>query len=258
MPSLERFCDLLFEISNEDRLRIIEELGVAPLHATGVSRKLNIPTQEASRHLIRLAEIGLIAKSSDGLYSLTPYGALSLRLLDGERFAATHRDYFSKHTTVDVPLCFTSRISELNEATFVDDVMITFHNVERVIKEANEYIVRMTDRYQLTAIPHIGEALERGVKIRVIEPLDIVRPPGYKPDLRLDQGEDNGRWQGRAVERLGVCLTASEKEVAAICFPTPDGRFDYRGFASKDLTTHKWCTELFEHCWRVGESIRDD
>jgi hypothetical protein len=159
------------------------------------ARKLNIPTQEASRHLIRLAEIGLIAKSSDGLYSLTPYGAFSLRLLDGERFAATHRDY-STHTAVDVSLCFTSRISELNEATFVDDVMITFHNVERVIKEANEYIVRMTDRYQLTAIPHIGEALERGVKIRVIEPLDIVRPPGYKPDLRLDQGEDNGRWQG--------------------------------------------------------------
>jgi hypothetical protein len=59
----------------------------------------------------------------------------------------------------------------------VDDVMITLHNVERIIKEAREYVVRVTDRYQLTAIPHIGEALDRGVKFRAIEPLNIVRPP---------------------------------------------------------------------------------
>ncbi|MCX6648873.1 MAG: helix-turn-helix domain-containing protein [Candidatus Bathyarchaeota archaeon] len=256
MPGLEDFCDLLFEISNEDRLRIMEELGAAPLHATGVSRRLDIPTQEASRHLLRLAEVGLIAKSPDGLYSLTPYGALSLRLLEGERFASAHSDYFATHTAASVPRCFASRIGELSEATIVDDVMITLHNVERVIREAREYVVRMTDRYQLTAIPHIGDALERGVEFRAIEPLNIVRPPGYEPDPRLTEAD--GRWKNRAVEGLGVCLTASEREVAALCFPAPDGRFDYRGFSSKDPATHRWCMDLFEHYWGAGGRIRDD
>jgi len=258
VPNLERFCDLLFEISNEDRLRILEELGEAPMHATGVSRRLDIPTQEASRHLIRLSEVGLIGKSPESLYSLTPYGTLSLRLLEGERFASTNRDYFATHTTDAVPKCFASRMGELMEATFVDDVMIILHNVERVIREAKKYVVRMTDRYQLTAIPHIVNALGRGVEFKVIEPLDIVRPPGYAPDSGLISAEANGRFQDRAIEKLGVFLTASEREVGALCFPAPDGRFDYRGFTSKDPTSHQWCTDLFEYYWETGRMIRDD
>ncbi len=258
MPSLERFCDLLFEISNEDRLRILEELGATPMHATGVSRRLDIPSQEASRHLIRLSEVGLIVKSSDSLYSLTPYGELSLSLLEGERFATTNRDYFASHTAAAVPKRLVSRMGELMEATFVDDVMIILHNVERVIREAKEYVVRMTDRYQLTAIPHIVNALGRGVEFKVIEPLDIVRPPGYTPDSSLTSAEANGRFQNRAIERLGVFLTASEREVGALCFPSPDGRFDYRGFTSKDPTSHRWCIDLFEYYWGAGRRIRDD
>jgi predicted transcriptional regulator len=257
VPNLEDFCDLLFEISNEDRLRILEELSSTPLHATGVSRRLDIPTQEASRHLMRLTEVGLIAKSPEGLYSLTPYGSLSLRLLDGERFASRHRDYFAKHTAAALPTSFAARIGELR-ATLVDDVMITMHNVERVIGEAQEYVVRMTDRYQLTAIPDMLDALDRGVKFRVIEPINIVRPPGYEPDPRLTRAEAEGRFQDRAIEGIGVCLTASEKEVAALCFPAPDGRFDYRGFTSTDAEAHRWCIDLFEHNWASGSRIRED
>lgn len=258
MPDLDKFCDLLFEISNEDRLKIMEELGSAPLHATGVSRRLDIPTQEASRHLIRLTEVGLIVKNPDGLYSLTPYGSLSLRLLDGERFASLHRDYFTTHTADALPPCFASRIGELSQSTLIDDVMITMHNVERVIREAQEYVIRMTDRYQLTAIPHIADALERGVGFKVIEPVNIVRPPSYEPDSRLTQAEVDDKWKDRAVEKLGVCLTVSEREVATLCFPAPDGRFDYYGFTSKDPNTHKWCMDLFEHYWGAGGRIRPD
>ena len=53
-------------------------------------------------------------------------------------------------------------------------------------------------------------------------------------------------------------MTASEREVAAMCFPAPDGRFDYRDFSSKDLAAHRWCIDLFEHFWGAGGKIRDD
>ncbi len=80
----------------------------------------------------------------------------------------------------------------------------------------------MTNRYQLTAIPHIGEALGRGVEFRVIEPKNIIRPPGYEPDPRLTQARD------------------------------------YHGFTSKTPATHRWCMDLFENSWDAGGRIRSD
>jgi predicted transcriptional regulator len=258
MKGQEAFCDLLFEISHEDRLRMMEELSKEPLTATSISRRLDIPTQEASRHLARLTKIGLTGRSSEGQYTLTPYGTLSLNLLAGERFASRHREYFASHTTSKLPPAFAARLGELSEATYIDDVMITMHNVERVIREAQEYVVRIIDRYQLTTIPHIVDSLERGVEYRVLEPFDIVRPPGYKPHTGLKKAEAEGRFKDRSILDMSVCMIVSEKEVAAICFPTPDGRFDYRGFTSTDAATHKWCMELFEHYWCAGGNIRPD
>jgi predicted transcriptional regulator len=258
MTGLEAFCDLLFEISHEDRLRIMEELSKEPLTATVVSRRLDIPTQEASRHLTRLSKVGLTGRSSEGQYTLTPYGTLCLNLLEGERFASNHREYFAAHTTKTLPPAFAARLGELSNTTYIDDVMITMHNVERVIREAREYVLRIIDRYQLTSIPYIVESLERGVEYRVLEPFDIVRPPGYKPHPGLKKAEAEGRFKDRSIRDMSVCMIASEREVAAICFPTPDGRFDYRGFASTDAKAHKWCVGLFEHYWEIGGGIRPD
>ena len=257
MKGLERFCDLLFELSNEDRLRILDELGRAQLHATGLSNRLDVAPQETSRHLTRLGEVGLIAKAPDGLYSLTPYGELCLRLVGGQLFASNNKEYFATHTVRLLPDPFTARLGEVSAATLIDDVMVVIHSVERVIRESREYIVRITDRYQLTAIPYIVDALGRGVTMRTIEPRDIVRPPGYEPDPALSRAEHEGRFSDRAIDAVPVFMTASESEVAALCFPLPDGRFDYRGFTSKDPAVHRWCLDLFEHSWARGGRIKD-
>ena len=42
---MERLCDLLFEVSNEDRLRILIRLGEGPMNVTGLSRELGITTR---------------------------------------------------------------------------------------------------------------------------------------------------------------------------------------------------------------------
>jgi len=41
----------------------------------------------------------------------------------------------------------------------------------------------------------------------------------------------------------------SEKEVAALAFPTTEGRFDYFGFTSKAEGTHRWCSNVFQYYW---------
>jgi len=55
---MESLCDLLFEMSNEDRLGLLRRLEEGALNITGLSRTLGIANQEVSRHAARLAEVG--------------------------------------------------------------------------------------------------------------------------------------------------------------------------------------------------------
>jgi len=150
---LEVLCDVFFEFSNEDRLRILYTLKETPLTVTSLSRELGLTTQETSRHLSRLGDAGLTHKDPEGNHHLTPYGLMSLNQLRGFRFTCSHRDYFRTHDVTRLPLEFVARIGELEPCTYVDDVMVVFHRIEQAFKEAEEYVWRMTDRYILTAIP---------------------------------------------------------------------------------------------------------
>ncbi len=108
---MERLCDLLFEVSNEDRLRILLRLGEGPMNVTGLSRELGVTTQEASRHLSRLGETGLTVKDPEGFHRITPYGELTL--VQDLDFTSRHRDYFRTHVLSGIPGEFVSRMGEL-------------------------------------------------------------------------------------------------------------------------------------------------
>ena len=72
---MESLCDLLFEVSNEDRLRILLQLEEGGINVTNLSRKLGISTQEVSRHISRLSEVGLTTKDPAGVHRMTSFGA---------------------------------------------------------------------------------------------------------------------------------------------------------------------------------------
>ncbi len=59
------------------------------------------------------------------------------------------------------------------------------------------------------------------------------------------------------LDKLGVFLYMSEKEIAILSFPYSDGRFDYLGFASKDERTHRWCKNLFDYYWEKAQGRTD-
>jgi predicted transcriptional regulator len=56
-------------------------------------------------------------------------------------------------------------------------------------------------------------------------------------------------FEEKFMERMDVLLWMSEKEVAIVALPKPDGSFDLLGFASKDQRAHKWCGDLFQYFW---------
>ncbi len=55
---MENLCDLLFEVSNEDRLRILLRLDEDAMNVTRLSRGLGLITQEFNRNLARLGGVG--------------------------------------------------------------------------------------------------------------------------------------------------------------------------------------------------------
>ena len=263
MKELENLCALFFELSSEDRLRILRQIEKEATNVSGLSRKLNLTTQESSRHTSRLSDVGLAQKDSSGLYRLTPYGELVLRQLEGLMFVSKNKVYFSSHSVGHLPRESIYRMGDLAESRYVNDISLAYYNVERLMREAEEYIWVITDHYLLSTMPLYTEAFERKVKVRTIEPQDWVVPPEIKEGFRdlpgmhweaAERARAAGVLEEGLVERLDIYLYMSEKEVAIVCFPLLNGRFDYLGFTSADGRAHKWCKDLFEYYWKRSRS----
>jgi predicted transcriptional regulator len=254
---MENLCQLLFEVSNEDRLRILRQLKTAVMNITSLSKTLRLTLQECSRHVSRLGAVGLVEKGVDGAYQLTPYGGLALKQLTGVEFASQHRDYFTAHVTRTLPRALVSRIGELADSTYTAAISTVFYNIDKVIREANEYIVMAIDQYLMSSNALIAEALDRGVRIQNIETYGRVVPPKILQEWwasdairqSVYRARTTGLLEERVSERVDAYLWMSEKEVAVIAFPLPDGRFDYLGFTATDNRSHTWCRDLFYHYW---------
>lgn len=240
---MERLCDLLFELSNTDRLQMIQHLNQTPDNVTGISKSLKITTQETSRHITRLSNIGLVSKSQDGTYTVSSYGKLVLNQIPGYEFTSTNMEYFKDHTLDDLPYEFISRIGELKESFYLDNVMAVFQNIQEMCDEAEEFIWRITDTRLNIIYPKLQEAADRGVEYRRIEPTLVVEAPVISSLPPVNPGEV------RCLDHVNVFLAISEKEVGGLAFPLVSGEFDYLGFTSKEPRVVKWCMDLFQFYW---------
>lgn len=260
---MEKLCDLLFEVSNEDRLRILVKLDEESMNITQLSKELGLSTQETSRHINRLNEVELTTKDPDGLNRLTLFGRLTLRQLSGLEFVSRHREYFSSHTLAGLPQELVSRLGDLMGSKTVNHVLASWGNVEDTIRDAEEHVWAVTDQYFSTTYRLMAEALDRGVTLRLIEPRDWAPLPSHLDDIRPEDAESfnrartKGLLQERVLEGLDFFLYMSEKRAAALAFPDLDGRLDYTGFASADDRARGWCGDLFQSYWEKAEPRRE-
>jgi len=256
---MERFYDVLFELSNEDRHRILLRLDEEPSNLTNLARTLGLSFPETSRHVLRLSEVGLIQKDVKGLYRLTPYGEVVLKQLHELEFTSQHKDYFINHTLSDLPIEFVKRLGDLQGSKYVDDTMRFFHRIENLIREAEEYVWFQIDEYPISALSSIVEAIGRGVQFKIIEPEERVTGP----HLSLDASDDlpdlartrhTPLAEHRTLEKSDVFLFLSDKG-GLLAFPAFEGRCDYRGFNITDMRSLKWCGDIFQHYWEKAEPM---
>jgi predicted transcriptional regulator len=261
---MESLCDLLFEVSNEDRLSLLRVLQDQEMNVTAIARAIEVTTQEVSRHLSRLTEVGLTEKDPNGPYRLTPFGVLTLTQIQGLEFTSRHRRYFKNHTVGSLPRRFLLRMGELQVAEYLDDVMVVIHIIEKILKEADEYLLDLNVPYIASAFPHIRDAFMRGVKGSFLhgESLEL---PEEMVDERKESFDDefkakissSGLYEERILE-IPLVMYMSEKELALLSFPKRNAQFDFYGFTSTDEDALRWCRELFEHYWAKGKPSNFD
>lgn len=242
---MEALCDLLFELSNEDRLLILLELQGGALNLSSIAKKLNFTAQGTSRNVARLMQTSLINRNPESEYVLTPYGDVSLNLLNSYRFLSDNRLYFLNHDATVLPYHFIGRLGELAVCTFQGDFITTFAYAERMMREADVYVYAMEEQFHVNAPPIVTEQIKHGVKFRTILPETIIPPPGFKPAAGVDR---------RLLPSVKINLFMTDKE-AIFGLPTMAGKFDYAMFHSKDQKFRRWCLDLFNYYWDQGKPM---
>ena len=254
---MKKFSSLLFELSSIDRLDILFLLNKTPLKLSHIAKKLDFTVQETSRNITRLSEAELISKDVGGAFHLTPYGEEALTLLSGFRFLFKNREYLSTHVLTELPARFRASLGVLEGYEFVNDVMIVFHNIEKMIAKAEKFVWILSNQVLASTIPYLTQAVERGNEFRLMMPKDympskdvrdLVSNPAFRKASQIKKLES------RFLNTVDVVLCLSEKEVAALAFPNIEGKLDYTGFKSKNETVVDWAKALYAYYWEKATS----
>ena len=242
-------------------MEILLLLKKTSLKLSHISSKLNFTVQETSRNIERLNEAKLIVKDSEGIFHLTPYGEEAVIQLSGLSFLFKNRNYFLTHTLSQLPKQFQSSVGMLEHCELVEDVMVSFRNIEEMIADAKDHVWILTNQVLASSIPYLMQAVERGAEFRLLMPKDfeptksireLVNNPVFEKAVRLR------KLDCRFVGKLGVFVCLSEKEVAAVGFPNMEGKFDYAGFKGKNDSVMEWANALFLHYWIEASSQLPD
>ncbi len=247
------FYDVLFEVSNEDRHGILLRLEGEPCNVTQIARVQGLSLPETSRHVSRLSEVGLTRKDAEGFYHLTHYGWLVLRQFRELEFSTRYREYLTNHSMKSIPSQFVKRIGDLSGSVYTENILDFIRQIEYVIREAEEHVWLLVDQFPMNHLSLIVEAVERGVRFRILEPRNRILTPDLEAlapgeDQALDRMRLAPLVEQRMLDEVNVFMYLSENGCVS-AFPTLRGENEYKGFTSADETSLEWCRELFLHYW---------
>ena len=256
--------DMLFEVSSEIRLRILESLINGSATVTDISNQLNVSMTEASRHFNRLSQVRLIQKNPDRDYNITILGKTVLTQLGPLEFTARHSDYFNSHNATRIPVKFLNRVNELTDAvpTYAQraNVMRSVEKIKNISLEAEKYYYSIIDNSSMNLVLYaepdnertdfVKNKIESGIMYRTLFPIgvemDKIHPESLRGFIELHR---SGNFEFRIIERTDLFLHMNEKEVSLLAFPDMNDKFDYLGFEATDNRSINWCNEVFTYYW---------
>jgi predicted transcriptional regulator len=237
---MERLCDLLFELSNTERMRIMLILREQRLKLSHVSQKLDMTVTEASRHLQRLSNVKLISKDANGTFGTTMFGELAVSLLSSLQYISDNREYFLDHDVFNIPYEFTNRLGELSSSSFEMDAVKVLDHCFLMLQDAEEFI--WTQSYQIlpSHVPILENQIKKGVDFRGIFPEGLSIPSAIASHIRSTQ----------SIEQR---ILVTDKE-AMTGFTHMNRTPHYAAFFSEDSKFMKWCRDVHLYYWGLAKS----
>ena len=236
--------EVLFAVSNQDRLKILEEISKGRKRLTQCSRLIGATNQECSRHLQRLHVQGLIEKEQMGYYEITLFGRLVMRCTRAIEFIARHKDTFLTHELSYFLSSFVDRIGELSERIFVDSISMVLRDIENAMVQASEFLWLMSDQPIVT-----GESIAKSALTKVIPVRLITTNLIDKSELSIIKEKLGSMAEIGTLNDVHVAMVINE-QAAGFCLPDLSGKVDFRtGFAGTDVQFIQWCSELYQYYW---------
>jgi predicted transcriptional regulator len=240
-------AEMLFELSSEDRLKILSEIGRNRRRASQLVPHICATIQEASRQVARLHDAGLIERDSGGKYGLTSFGVVILKLIPSLDFVSRNRAYFLEHDISTIPQEFLERVGELSESELGETAGLVLRHAETILSEAKEYIWLLSDHTIYSGQMITQAVMNKEVRVRILV-------PGIDPDDRsgFDVAKDNlrDRLEIRFAPDIRVAIAMSEDRVG-VAFPNLAGKIDYNaGLRGTGDGFRRWCGDIFSFYWQ--------
>ncbi|NJD54241.1 MAG: DUF1724 domain-containing protein [Candidatus Methanoperedens sp.] len=236
--------ELFTELSSEKRLGILQTLDEKPMTFTGLIKKVDINSTEATRQLSRLAQTRLIEKKGDGNYYNTLFGKLVISSIQDLAFISEKSGYFLEHDTSYIPLHLLRQIDALSKGEIVTGVYNILNTHEKLSEGVKGYFWNMSDDFPRHHLPNVEKALEQGMEIRVIFPKNLI------PTLKLGE-KIREKIQFRALDDVKLSVMTTNR-FSMLKLPGPDGKIDHNtAIFGHDERFREWCENLFQYYWET-------
>jgi len=246
------------ELSNSQRLQIINALKNCSMNLTLLAKHLGITMQEAHRNFNRLMDAGIVSRDSNGSYSLTTFGNTITTQIPSINFLSKNKNYFSDHYFGNLPMKFIQRIGSLDDSMFIQGLVAVIEEIKEMYRHSNEYIYGMIPQVPLDLIEVAAKiVMERKIKFNYILPKNAVIPKKGKDflnEINYPELLKSGLVERKMIDDVKVSVVLNEKK-ALLMFPSIKGETDMNGAFSNSIDResnklfHEWCLDYFRYSW---------
>jgi len=255
---------ILFELSNEERLRVFKALFNEKKKHSDLEQELSLPGSEISRHLKRLNESHLIRKSLNHQYSITNLGKIFYQLLDIFEVSIKLREFFNTHSITMIPLDLILQLGSIKTIELGTNTIQNLELYSDMIKNAESVIYITMHQVQNSIIPVFEKKIQnKSMDIRVLVDKTVLISSQNSGLETLNRQDPEDFFKKVDLLKpvkiydntLDFSLLITDK--GAMLFLDKDGEIDYNQcLLDNNKSFIEWTTELFEYSWEKGNNLQ--
>jgi len=129
---------LFLSLSDVTRQNILNQL-LERASVIDICTKFDLLVHEATRHLRRLEDVGLVRQLSNGEYIVTEYGKVLVSLVEAISNVHDLLEYWERHSATELPTHLSCLPAQLNDS-FIHDGELLHTHTEQTIRESRRFL----------------------------------------------------------------------------------------------------------------------